>query len=687
MLDKINGRGERPAMQIAVPHAGHCEPRTLDRKQRRDHIADCVPHRRIGHHRPVGVPFFAVVKNAAEHQQVNEVGEISQLNKIVEQRRSKLFQPHRRMHAKHPVIERNQLRILPNRIDQMNQVSEFLEAEQKKKMRIPVPPEMPEPRGQRNSILLRANFRARACGTQNQNQRGHNCLRADQLPRMSEIFLERGNQYTGKSQVPERHPLKRAARRPDPRQFASRASFQRSFSLCRQSQFGKSSCSCDGARVARGFVAGVRSQRHCAALIQPYSLFHRAASPFNFKARCSPAVRTGQCVHSSICQPRRRAMRRSRRVGFTAKGWPTAASIHRSSDESLYALHCASEIFCARANSLIAIAFASPNIAAPATRPVQQPSQISSRVASTEIFVSTPRHRSSRSSAYFTISASGASVPLTSTIESPRNACHHTRCNAAGNNSGSVLSASAPRASAVGAEIVSAATPRKYILFACVAAQMSRSPIPIASRSQAKQFLAGIFRWRQRFKKNLRSSEGFASKVPSISKKAAPTRFCSLHSLLPYFISPSFLTPPPRKIFSHAPQPLRAQRIAILQSAPAIREANRTPQSPRSESARWRESSDVPRWRWSRAAPPARASTPTPIRDSRSTHTSTRRRVRGSSAKPPARVPTRFAAWRSLPIRNVLPSVRAHAENRLLLRARKTKPAATTKPFRLPRNK
>ena len=42
------------------------------------------------------------------------------------------------------IIERDELRVLPASATQMNEVREFLEAKQKEKMRVPVPPEMPE---------------------------------------------------------------------------------------------------------------------------------------------------------------------------------------------------------------------------------------------------------------------------------------------------------------------------------------------------------------------------------------------------------------------------------------------------------------------------------------------------------------------------------------------------------------
>src|SRR5882724_38963 len=245
---------------------------------------------------------------------------------------------------------------------------------------------------------------------------------------MKKVFGENKNHRRGKEQIAECNPFKRAAPGPCPRESGVR-------------RFGASK------RRQQSCISAGNAGCVVAALQFPHT--HRAAWRFSFKdflrpccsleVRCSLAVRTAQCVQRKICQPRERAMPRNRQVGLTAKAWPTAASIQRSIEESPYALQRASEIFCARANSFTASAFSSPKIAAPVTLPVQQRSMISNFVAMTNILQSTPRHRSSRSSANCTISASGASVPLISTIASPRKACHHTRCIAAGKNSGSQL--------------------------------------------------------------------------------------------------------------------------------------------------------------------------------------------------------------------------------------------------------
>src|SRR5882762_945087 len=377
----------------------------------------------------------------------------------------------------------------------MHQKRQFLEAEKKKQMRIPVPPEMPEMSRNRFAILQSAPFSACVCSADHQDQRGHNRLRANQLEWMRKISREEQNHRAGKRQIAQRHAFECA-------EIGKNALQQNIGCLL-------ASCSC-AIKRKQFATAGIGGQRdRCAsfalfkicsrqdqhfigsARFVALSVIHRAAWLLRFKLvnfsgvftpRCSSTVRSGACVHCKICQPRKRAMPRSRRSGLMAKEWPTASSIQRSSDESPYALHLQREIFCSPANSRTARAFSSANIAEPATRPVNLPALASSLVAITATVASIPRQSSSRSSAAPTISASGKSVPLTSTIASPRSACHQIRCTAAGTNSG----IHAVRRLALIANKLSVEIPRKYNLLACVIARKSRAPNRIAAASQKK---------------------------------------------------------------------------------------------------------------------------------------------------------------------------------------------------------
>src|SRR5260370_1066442 len=224
VLDKIDRRRERPALQGSVPRSGHRKPWTLDRKENRDHIPDRVPRGGIRHHRPIPAPISPVIQDPAQHQQIHEVSEISELHEIVAHRRCKLFQPHCRLHTGQPVIGGDQLGVLPAGCHQMRELSELLKAKQKKQMRIPVPPEMPELRRKRVASPVRALRNLRFYTAQCQNDRGNQSLYPDQLQPVCKIFRKHRDHRTRCRQISQRHPLECAARRPRCRHFAGEAS-------------------------------------------------------------------------------------------------------------------------------------------------------------------------------------------------------------------------------------------------------------------------------------------------------------------------------------------------------------------------------------------------------------------------------------------------------------------------------
>ena len=92
------------------------------------------------------------------------------------------------MHAEEPVIESNEFRVLPIGIHQVNEIREFLKTEQKEKMRIPVPPEMPETAGGGAATVRSAEFSAICHHTQHKDERRRDCLRADQHPRVRQVM-------------------------------------------------------------------------------------------------------------------------------------------------------------------------------------------------------------------------------------------------------------------------------------------------------------------------------------------------------------------------------------------------------------------------------------------------------------------------------------------------------------------
>src|SRR2546427_5669334 len=95
----------------------------------------------------------------------------------------------------------------------MHQLSQFLETKEKKQVRVPMPPEVPESLrscGTDISVCPSACFNP----TQSYDHRCHQRLHADQFQWMRQIFCEQRDQGTGKRQISQRHPLECSARRP-----------------------------------------------------------------------------------------------------------------------------------------------------------------------------------------------------------------------------------------------------------------------------------------------------------------------------------------------------------------------------------------------------------------------------------------------------------------------------------------
>src|ERR1700737_3203436 len=149
----------------------------------------------------------------------------------------------------------------------------------------------------------------------------------------------------------------------------------------------------------------------------------------------------------------------------------------------------------------------------------------------------------------------------------------------------------------------------------------------------------------------------------------------------------SFIPPPALRSSLRAFPRRFPQCISTLPPDPADRAAGKTPPSSTSTPALPRESWHLHPPPVHPPAPPAHASAPAPIPNSRNTGTSSPHTILGSSATPPAPVPTTFAASHSRPNRNVPPSLPARARNPSSPRAQKTEPAATATPSPPPRNR
>src|SRR6266436_8311343 len=198
-----------------------------------------------------------------------------------------------------------------------------------------------------------------------------------------------------------------------------------------------------------------------------------------------------------------------------------------------------------------------------------------------------------------------------------------------------------------------------------------------------------VSRRYRKVRKNLRSSDGSGTSVPSKSKNAATPPLPSFTSLTSFTscTSPGPFTPPPALHCSLlVPAPHFLQCISTLPPTPAILALGKTPPSSTSKRS-------PPRGSW-RGHPlpvdphalPAHVSAPTPVPSNKSSSTSSRHTNLCSSATPPAPAPTTSAAWRSRPNRSVPPSSPVRAENLSPPRAQKTKPAATVTPSQRPQN-
>src|SRR5579859_1270495 len=490
MLDKIDRRGKWSALQICVPHSRHREPRAFDRKKHRDQIADRVARGGVRHRGPILFPIAPVVQNSDDDEQIREVGDVCELKKIVPRRRGKLFEPQRRMHSRQPKIERDQLRILPAGIDEVHEFSKLFKTKQKKQVRIPVPPEMPAARGQRFAAQKGAFLAPRRRAAQRKNQGGNRGLRRHKPRRMREVSREDRDQHSRKCQIAERDPFKCAACLPHIGRFTLKNS---------------------GQVLQRGFSwRALRPGQNRFIGIETVLLLHRALSGTIFG---NFVFGRAACSHRRISQRRRSAAFRSPASGFTAAGMPTLASIHSSIAPSPYALHSARFNFHFSAYHHTAIAFASPNIGRPSTRPVQRPHFSSSRVAQTWIsaarfrFANSPRRRAAISS------ARNSSVPVTSTMRSPVAAWRAMRSIASGKKSASSPARFARRP----VERI----PRRYALFPCSAHARPFGARRANSASHARPLRKVIFPSCRSARKYLRSSEGFSVSVPSTSKNAA----------------------------------------------------------------------------------------------------------------------------------------------------------------------
>src|SRR5580693_9188828 len=134
----------------------------------------------------------------------------------------KPLDPKRRVHSRQPMVKCNQLRILPTRLHQMHQPPHLLEAKQKKQMRIPESPEMPESLRQSGTDIpfclsfdcktpLLALRGPRLNPTQDQNRRANRGLSEDQTKWVPQILCKQSHQCCRQCQITQRDKLKHSA--------------------------------------------------------------------------------------------------------------------------------------------------------------------------------------------------------------------------------------------------------------------------------------------------------------------------------------------------------------------------------------------------------------------------------------------------------------------------------------------
>src|SRR5262249_28583150 len=113
------------------------------------------------------------------------------------------------MNAGEPEIGGDELGVLPAGSDQVHEVREFFETEQKEQMRVPVAPERPESLTEPRGVACFA-VGSRCDAAERNNDESDKSLESDQARGMSEVPREHGDEHRRNGQVTLRDPLERA---------------------------------------------------------------------------------------------------------------------------------------------------------------------------------------------------------------------------------------------------------------------------------------------------------------------------------------------------------------------------------------------------------------------------------------------------------------------------------------------
>src|SRR5258708_16027962 len=136
----------------------------------------------------------------------------------------------------HPVVERDQLRILPIRRNQRHQLRQLFKTKQKKQMRIPVPPEMPPQPRKRFPSHAAPLRRSRLNPAKQQHHANYNRPHAQQPQRVPQMLRKQRDQHARRAKIRERRSLKRTARGPRRRRFSPQQTRRRRAQLLRRTQ-------------------------------------------------------------------------------------------------------------------------------------------------------------------------------------------------------------------------------------------------------------------------------------------------------------------------------------------------------------------------------------------------------------------------------------------------------------------
>src|SRR5262244_2146538 len=101
------------------------------------------------------------------------------------------------MDAGEPVVKSDQQRVLPARIEEVNELAELFKAKEEEQMRVPMAPEVPKARRPEYSSRASALGRARFDECQSQDGAPDKPLQRDQAKGMAEVLREERDQAAG----------------------------------------------------------------------------------------------------------------------------------------------------------------------------------------------------------------------------------------------------------------------------------------------------------------------------------------------------------------------------------------------------------------------------------------------------------------------------------------------------------